>query len=60
MLKAEIENGELVLRLPLESPRPSKSGKMLLVGTTGGFTSTEAKVNEKNLRVNLTAGIYAN
>lgn len=35
-MSATIENNTLIIRLPLQSPRPSSSGKTLVVATTGG------------------------
>lgn len=36
-MKAEIENGELVIRIPVNNPlTPSKSGKSLIVASTNG------------------------
>lgn len=44
MLKVKIEKGELVIRLPLQEPRKSASGKTMVVATTGGNQPTEAVV----------------
>lgn len=35
-VKAVIENGELVIRLPVQDPRASKSGKTQLIATGSG------------------------
>jgi hypothetical protein len=47
----------LVVEIPLETPRTSTSGKTMLVASTGGFKSTEAKHGDKTISINLTATI---
>jgi hypothetical protein len=44
-MEAKIENNELVIRIPIHQPRPSQSGKTLLVASTGGNVQTTATVN---------------
>jgi len=56
-MKVSIEKDELVIRIPLQKPTPSKSGKTLVVATTGGFVQTEAKVDGKPVAVSLNATI---
>ena len=46
-MQAKIENNELVIRIPLEKPKPSSSGKTLIVASTGGNTQTDVEVNGK-------------
>lgn len=40
-MKVTIEKGELVIRIPLQEPRPSSSGKNLVVASTGGNVKTD-------------------
>lgn len=54
-MEAEVKAGKLLVTIALETPRPSSTGKSLLVATTGGFTATTAQVDGKLIRVNLTA-----
>ncbi len=56
-MKVTIEGGELVIRIPLEKPTRSKSGKTLLVATSGGNIETEAVVDGKPITVGLNAYI---
>lgn len=57
-MHASIEDNELVLRIPLlAAPTRSKSGKTLLVATSGGNVKTEATVNGKQVIVGLNAYI---
>jgi hypothetical protein len=56
-MKATIENNELVLRLPLQTPAPSSSGKTLVVASTHGFAATTATLNEKVIHVSVNAFI---
>ena len=55
-MKAEIVNGELVVRIPVnDPPRPSASGKTLIVATSGGNKATTAVVNGQPLVIGLNA-----
>lgn len=56
-MKVTIEKNELVIRMPLQKPQPSKSGKTLVVATTGGFVQTDAKVEGKAVSLSLNAVI---
>lgn len=57
-MKATIENGELVIRIPVQDPpRPSKTGKTLIVASSGGNIPTTAEVNGKPVVVGLNAYI---
>jgi hypothetical protein len=56
-MKVTIENNELVIRLPMQEPRPSASGKTLVVATTSGNKTTEANVNGKPIIIGLNAYI---
>jgi hypothetical protein len=57
-VKAYIENGELVIRLPLnKNPSPSASGKTLVVASSHGNKRTEASVNGKAVTVGVNAYI---
>ena len=56
-MKVTIENNELVIRLPLQAPRPSASGKTLVVATTGGNKQTSAEVNGKPVTIGVNAYI---
>jgi hypothetical protein len=55
-MKVSIENGELVIRLPLnKTPVPSVSGKTLVVATSHGNQKTEAVVNGQPVIVGINA-----
>jgi len=56
-MKAEIENGELIVRIPVQDPRPSKSGKTLVVASSNGNRATEAVVAGKPVTIGLNAYI---
>jgi hypothetical protein len=57
-VKAYVENGELVIRLPLnKTPVPSASGKTLVVASTHGNQKTEAVVNGQPVIVGVNAYI---
>jgi len=56
-MQTEIENNCLVIRIPREPPRPSSTGKTLIVATTGGNVETTAMVDGKPVIVGLNAYI---
>lgn len=57
-MNATIEGNELVIRLPLQKPAMSASGKTLVVASTRGNKQTEAKVEGKNVVIGVNAYIY--
>jgi hypothetical protein len=59
-MKAEIDSktNELVIRIPMGAPRPSASGKTLVVASSGGNKQTEAQINGKPIVVGVNAYIY--
>ncbi len=60
-MKVSIEKGELVIRVAIEKkPRPSTSGKTLIVASSHGNKETEVVVNGQNVYIGLNAYIYAN
>lgn len=56
-MKAEIVGDNLVITLPLETPRPSASGKTLVVASSHGNKPTAALVNDMNVIVGVNAYI---
>lgn len=56
-MQAKIENNELVIRIPLEKPKPSSSGKTLIVASTGGNVQTGVEVDGKPVFLGLNAYI---
>jgi hypothetical protein len=57
-MKATIENGELVIRLPLnKTPVPSSSGKTLVIASTHGNQKTDAVVNGQPVVIGVNAYI---
>ena len=56
-MTATIENGELVIRLPLQSPAPSASGKTLVVASSHGNQPTAAMVDGKPVVIGVNAYI---
>lgn len=53
-----VEDGMLVIRLPInDPPRPSASGKTLIVAGTGGFASTTAVIAGKQVSISVNATI---
>ena len=61
-MKTEIDpkTNELIIRLPLQSPAPSKSGKTLIVATTAGIVQTSVEVNGKPISLGVNAFIAKN
>jgi len=57
-MHATIENGELVVRIPVnDPPSPSKSGKTLIVASSGGNRATAAVVDGQPVVIGLNAYI---
>ena len=54
-MDVKVEGNELVVRLPLHSPRASKSGKALIVAGTGGFQKTGVEVAGKEVSISINA-----
>jgi hypothetical protein len=56
MTEAKIENGWLVIRLPLETPKPSASAKSLVVASTrGNVTFGDVLVDGKPVTIGVNA-----
>lgn len=53
----KVEKGDLVIRIPMQTPTPSASGKTLVVASTHGFVKTDAVVNDKPISISLNAFI---
>ena len=56
-MSAVIENGTLVIRIPMQTPAPSSTGKTLVVATTSGNKVTTAMVNGKPVTIGVNAYI---
>ena len=56
-MHAMIKDGNLVVTIPMNQPRPSASGKTLVVATSGGNVVTNALVNGKAVTIGLNAYI---
>lgn len=56
-MHAEIKDGKLIITINLNPPRPSASGKTLVVASTGGNVTTSATVDGKPVTIGLNAYI---
>jgi hypothetical protein len=56
-MTARIENGNLVITLPVGTPTRSASGKTLVVASSHGNKPTEAKVNGQTVIIGVNAYI---
>ena len=56
-MKAEIKGKTLVVEIDLETPRPSATGKTLVVASTHGNVATTAIVNGQPVVIGLNAYI---
>lgn len=54
---AEIKGKQLIITIDLQTPTPSASGKTLVVASSHGNVTTEARVNGKIVIVGLNAYI---
>lgn len=57
IMKATIEGTDLVIRIPMSTPRPSASGKTLVCASTNGNVKTDLLVGGKPLTIGLNAYI---
>ena len=58
-MEAKIENGKLVVTIPLHAPAPSASGKTKVVASTRGNIQTSCMVDGKAITIGLNAYIKA-
>ncbi len=56
-MNVEIRDNKLCIEIDLEEPKPSASGKTLVVASTRGNMVTTAKVNDKPVIIGLNAYI---
>jgi len=56
-LKVEIKDNKLFIKIDLEKPTPSSSGKTIIVASTHGNTVTAAEVDGKPVIIGLNAYI---
>lgn len=56
-MHAEIKDGKLLITINLNAPRPSASGKTLVVASTGGNVATSATIDGKPVTIGLNAYI---
>ena len=56
-MEAKIENGKLIIILDVTTPRPSASGKTLVVATSSGNKATTANVDGKPVIIGVNAYI---
>ena len=54
-MQVEIRDNKLCIEIDLEDPKPSASGKTLVVASTRGNMKTELTVNGKPLTIGLNA-----
>jgi hypothetical protein len=57
-MESRIEDGKLVIELTLERPRPSATGKTLLVASTRGVQRSTARFKGKTISVVANAFIF--
>lgn len=56
-MKVTIEGKDLVIRIPMQEPRPSSSGKTLVVASTSGNKTTDVMVQGQPVIIGLNAYI---
>ena len=59
-MKVTIEKNELVIRIPMQKPTASSTGKTLVVASSRGNQKTDCIVNKQQVVVGVNAYIYAN
>jgi hypothetical protein len=53
------EGDMLVISIPIETPKPSASGKTLVVASTRGNQKTAVQIDGKDLYLGVNAYVYA-
>jgi len=56
-MNVKIENGILIISIPLQTPKLSSTGKTMIVATSGGTVKTGVEVHGKEVRIGLNAFI---
>lgn len=56
-MDAKIEGGQLVIRMDMQTPTPSGSGKTLVVASSYGNKKTDVMINGKPVTIGLNAYI---
>jgi hypothetical protein len=56
-MKATIKNNTLIVEIPMNEPRPSASGKTMVVASSGGNVTTTAEVNGQPVVIGVNAYI---
>lgn len=56
-MEVKIEDGKLIIKIELQTPTPSASGKTLVVATTHGNMPTECVIDGKKVVIGLNAYI---
>jgi hypothetical protein len=57
-MESRIEDGKLVIELPLEKPRPSSTGKTLLIASTRGVQRSTGRFKGKTISIVANAFIF--
>jgi hypothetical protein len=52
-MDVKIQDKKVIITLPLQEPKLSKSGKSYLIATTNGFVQTTERVNNKEVSVSV-------
>jgi hypothetical protein len=55
-MNAQIKDGNLVITIPV-APRPSKTGKTVLVAGTSGFVQSTAQHDGKQISISVNATV---
>lgn len=57
-MKSKIKNGNLMIELPIEKPRPSATGKTLLIASTRGVKRSSSRYNGRTVSIVANAFVY--
>ena len=57
MITAKIENGNIIITVPMQEPAVSASGKTLVIASSHGNQTTELKFNDKAVVIGVNAYI---
>ncbi len=54
-MTATIQNGHLIIDIPIQQPRLSKTGNTMIIAGTGGFVQTGLEVEGKPVKLSVNA-----
>ncbi len=58
-MQVKIDGNDLVIRIPMQQPKPSSSGKNLVIASTSGNVRVDCNWKDKPVTIGLNAWVSA-